>query len=851
MKKLVLLTLFCLVQFYTFAEKSFDISSLKISWEVLENNYQNEKKFLSEFTIVNKTKVEFPKTGWVLYYNYGRTVISATGGVEINHINGDFFKMTPTAQFAGIKPGDSLKIQVISSFWAINYSDAPAGLYFTFENDPTPKALNQLILKPFLTEKQFKRGSEDAIGMVTPSSIFENNKEIKDIPSDKLGKIIPTPASLLTKEGKFILTKETKVYYSPELAGEFEQLSAAWVKIFKSKPVISKEANAKNIIRLILDKKASQNEAYSLRVIGDAGIEIKANSKPGVFYGIQSLKALLPVAVWKKPVDKIILDALEITDAPRFSYRGLHLDVGRNFVNKEAVLQLLELMGYYKLNKFHFHITDDEGWRLEIPSLPELAEIGGKRGHTLDEKMNLVPSFGSGPAIEGSNGTGFYSRKDFIEILKYATARHIEVIPEIDFPGHSRAAIVAMKVRTERLIKLGKIEAAKKYVLEDPKDSSVYMSVQMWKDNVICVCQPSVYLFFEMVVADIIEMYKEAKAPLTTVHTGGDEVPAGVWEKSPLCKELFKTSSTTKSVEDLHEYYLNNISAILRKYNLKTAGWEEIALRKTKVDGNTTYIVNGYLSDQGFVPYVWNNVWGWGAEDMTYKLANNGYKVVMCNVTNLYFDLAYNKSPEEPGYYWGGFTDVDKPFSFNPFDYYKTAKEDFFGNSINKNIFVGKERLTDFGKKNVLGIQGQLWSENIKGADLMFYLALPKMIGLAERAWAEEPHWATEKDDQKSQSLYQDSWQYFLNQLGKNELPRIDSYIGVKYRIPLPGLKVEDGKVLANIQFPGLSLRYTTDGSGPTAASKLYTTPLTNKGIIKMKAFDINGRGSKTSIITH
>lgn len=209
-----------------------------------------------------------------------------------------------------------------------------------------------------------------------------------------------------------------------------------------------------------------------------------------LFYGIQTLRALIPPEYDRSPHAKVPVDATSIEDAPRFHYRGLTLDVARNFQSKQAILKLLDAMAFYKLNKLQLHLADDEGWRLEIAGLPELTQVGGRRGHTLRETDHLVPSFGSGvsanPAI--SHGSGYYSRADFLDILRHAKLRHIEVIPEIESPGHARAAIIAMRARFFRLTKQGRTEDAKAYLLSDPEDQSSYQSVQRWHDNVMNVC---------------------------------------------------------------------------------------------------------------------------------------------------------------------------------------------------------------------------------------------------------------------------------------------------------------------------------------------------------------------------
>jgi len=289
---------------------------------------------------------------------------------------------------------------------------------------------------------------------------------------------------------------------------------------------------------------------------------------------------------------------------------------------------------------------------------------------------------------------------------------------------------------------------------------------------------------------------------------------------------------------------------ILANRGLALSGWEEIAMRKSVLDGKNKYIPNPDFANKGIRAYVWNNGIGWGNEDLPYRLANAGYKVVLSSVSNLYFDLAYEKEAYEPGSIWAGYNDTEKPFYFIPFDYYKNTKEDTNGNAIKKNLFDGKERLTDVGKSNILGIQGQMFGENVRDTNILAYLLFPKLLALAERAWAQNPDWATEKDPEKSRISYNKDWSIFVNVLGKKELPRLDYYSGgFKYRIPPVGAIIDSGKVKANIQQPGFIIRYTTDGTEPNSNSEIYTKPILEKGKITLSAFSNNGRKRKSTII--
>ena len=571
------------------------------------------------------------------------------------------------------------------------------------------------------------------------------------------------------------------------------------------------------------------------------GIRVVGASPAGVFYGLQSLRSLLPAPA---PGKGLVLEALFVRDAPRFGYRGFMLDVARNFQPKQDVLRVLDLMARYKLNAFHFHLTEDEGWRLEMPSLPELVSVGSRRGHTLDSSRHLPPHWGSGAVPDRPWGSGHYTRAEYVEILRYAAARHIEVIPELEMPGHARAAIKAMEARFRERTQKGDA-AAGRYLLSDPADRSQYTSAQLYHDNVMNPALESTYAFIERVVADLVAMHKEAGVPLRNLHMGGDEVPNGVWERSPSAQDFMKQKGL-KSADDLWFVFYGRVEQILRAHGIPLSGWEEIAVRKTKRDGQAVLVPNPMFGARGWRAYVWNNVPGWGAEDLAYRLANSGFEVVLCPVTNLYFDLAWNQNPEERGLDWGGYVDLRKPFQFVPYDYYRNARLDRRGQPVDPKLFVGKERLSDYGRDNIVGIQGNLWSETLGGENRLERQLLPKLLGLAERAWAKDPAWATEPDPAKSEALYNEAWSEFVNVVAKRELPRLERE-GYEYRIPTPGLKAEGGAVLTSLEFQGLTLRYTTDGSEPTPKSAVVKGPIPLRGTIRVAAFDGTGRKGATA----
>jgi hexosaminidase len=513
------------------------------------------------------------------------------------------------------------------------------------------------------------------------------------------------------------------------------------------------------------------------------------------------------------------------------------------------VKKLLDLMAFYKLNRLHWHLTDDEGWRIEIKQLPELTHIGGRRGHTLNEAANLVPSYGSGPDPNNASsaGNGFYTQPEMADILRYAKNRHITVIPEIDLPGHARAAIKSMEARNSNLATQSADKSKARLVLRDPRDESTYESVQMWRDNVVDVGRDDTYRFVELVIDEIAAVYERAGVPLASIHLGGDEVPAGAWEKSPPSTHIpVDASSKVSRRGQLELYFLDRASELLSKRSIQPACWEDCLLLEADLNPAAG---DSRRNAEKPTPtaYVWNNVWGWGREDAAYRLANAGFDVVLCNATHLYFDLACEKDPYELGYYWAGFVDARKPFEFVPLDVFQNADENSMGQSVSAEILSGRVRLTNKGKRHVLGIQGQLWGENLRDARSLEFMAFPRLIALAERAWAQSPVWASTSDPTTRRQQLDRDWNQFANRLGQLELPRLDGLKGgVRYRLPPPGAIVQDGLVRANIAFPGLSIRYSDDGSEPNKNSALYDRPIRVGRGVKLKSFDSLGRGSRT-----
>src|SRR6266702_3113045 len=668
-------------------------TALQLRWELVGDSIAHDwGASRAAFTLTNRGTKPLPPTGWAIYFNalHSADPGSVGSGFIIEDVIADLHRLAPAASFAGLAPGASIRIPYLTGL-LLNRSFVPQGPYIVFDDaKDVGVPLSDYLAAPF-----------EHASVASPEKQFALDSTIRDLPASDVPPVFPTPVELTKGAGALRLTAMPPVE-APEALRSEAAFAAEYLRPYfgttqkRSGPPLRLEVGA-------VEGQTSP-EAYSLVVDTVQGIRIVGASPAGVFYGLQSLRSVLPAPT---PRTGVVLPAIQVVDAPRFGYRGFMLDVARNFHQKPLVLRTLDLLARYKVNVFHIHLTDDEGWRVEIQGLPELTAVGARRGHPPDSDRHLQPAFGSGPLVDRPWGSGFFSHADYVEIVRYAAARHIEIIPEIEMPGHARAAVKAMAGRPD-------------YALTDPADTSKYTSVQGYPDNVINPALESTYRFIERVVSDLAAMHREAGAPLRHIHMGGDEVPAGVWVGSPAVQAYMQAHGLT-SVDDLWFVFYGRVEQVLKAQGIAPSGWEEIAVRKTSRDGRRTNIPNPDFATRGWRAYVWNNVPGGGAEDLAYRLANGGYDVVLSPVTNYYFDLAWNPNPDEMGLDWGGYVDLRKPFDFIPLDYYRNARLDRRGNPLDPAVFAGKDRLTEYGRAPLVGIQGNLWSETVGGEGLADY----------------------------------------------------------------------------------------------------------------------------------
>lgn len=495
--------------------------------------------------------------------------------------------------------------------------------------------------------------------------------------------LIPQPVEQKDGKGYFKLSQNTTIGIN---SAEGQQIAEFFnQKIKKStgynfKIVQAKSAPLCFFINSVPDQKFG-DEGYSLEVTTKKVI-IRANKQAGLFYGMQTLFQLFPNEIESQSVVQCnwVLPAVTINDYPRFGWRGLMLDVSRHFFTKEEVKQYIDEMVKFKLNTFHWHLTDDEGWRIEIKSLPKLTQVGAYRvkrnGHFGDRDF---PKKGE-PATVG----GFYTHEDIREVVQYANARHVTIVPEIDVPGHSLAAIasypeLSCKKDTNTMVNPG----------APFSDWFANGTFRMNIENALNPSDENVYVFLEKVFTEVAALF-----PGQYIHVGGDECYKGYWKEDEGCQKLMKKLGI-RHVEDLQGYFMSRVEEILKKNGKKMIGWDEI-------------LEGGIAADASVMS--WRGVKG-GIE-----AAHLGHNVVMSPTTHAYLDYNQGDRSVDPPIYAS--LRLKKCYSFEP-------------------IPEGVDA------KYILGGQGNLWTEQIPTLRYAYYMTYPRAWALAEVYWSpkENKNW--------------------------------------------------------------------------------------------------------------
>ena len=518
------------------------------------------------------------------------------------------------------------------------------------------------------------------------------------------------------------------------------------------------------VVETLPEAVMTSGKAGWYRITLDGTCKVEAADEDGAYYAKVTLENLL------RNAGSNTLPNMVIEDWPDLQYRGLMLDISRNFTSKENILRLLDLLAHYKVNVFHLHFGDDEGWRIEMPQFPELTSYGAyhafpvknESGEYVEEEY-LLPSYNGSidPKDMSSAANGHLSKEDYVEILKYAWERRIAVIPEFDTPGHSRAAIKAMEAYAKRT-------GDESCLLSEKSDVSEYCSVQYYKDNAINVALPSTYKFIEIVFDNLIAYHKEAGVPLPAIHVGGDEVPKGAWVGSEACQNIMADRGWD-NIELLKSYYIENVLDIAEARGVKIAGWQELVM---DLEDHVYERMKKHLYSVNF----WHT--GHGQEEYPYHYANDGVPVILSNMTNTYMDFAYTPDRTERGLSWGGFVDERRSFSLLPYDIYRSVRWDDHGRIRDiSELPKGKTELKE--KDNIVGVQAQLWTETVRNFDHVTSYIFPKVCGVFERAWNASPAWeGTLKADDPVFMLELDK---YYSTVVEHEMPYYEK-MGIAYR---------------------------------------------------------------------
>lgn len=496
--------------------------------------------------------------------------------------------------------------------------------------------------------------------------------------------ITPQPLSKEMSTGKFLINAKTKVAGDISLEKEGQFLADILSAAAGQSIAFSSEVNKANII-LKLNDAIENEEGYELDVKYNE-IVISGKTSKGVFYGIQTLRQLIPTTAKEDDVTlkKITIPAVTIKDNPRYQYRGMHLDVARHFFPVDFVKKYIDLIAMHKMNTFHWHLTEDQGWRIEIKKYPKLTEIGAWRNGTI---IGHHP----GTANDEKEYGGFYTQEEIKDVVKYATERHITVIPEIELPGHSGAAIAAypfLSCFPEEPTKIFNDMGSKKGK-EIQANGTPKIVVETWgvMDDVFCAGKEETFKFFEDVLAEVIPLF-----PSQYIHIGGDECPKGNWERCVQCQKRME-SLNLKDEHELQSYFINRIEKYVNANGKKIIGWDEI--------------LEGGLAPNATV-MSWRGIKG-GIE-----AAKQHHDVIMTPEHTVYFDYYQNKDKKNEPLAIGGLTTVEDVYNFEP-----TPAE-----------------LTREEQKYILGAQANVWSEYMETTDHVEYMILPRMTALSEVVWS-------------------------------------------------------------------------------------------------------------------
>lgn len=474
--------------------------------------------------------------------------------------------------------------------------------------------------------------------------------------------VIPQPKEVKLNETKpFTLHEKTVVYYEEGLQREAQFLSE-YVNDILGYPLESAPFNGETdgIVLKLAPNDFSQAEAYEITITPQQ-VSIKGSDTAGVFYGIQTLRKSLPITHLP-----IALPCGQLRDWPNFAYRAMHLDPCRHFMDLDSVKIYIDMLALHNMNQFHFHLSEDQGWRIEIKKYPELTRVGAYRNGTVIGR--------NGRLYDTIRHGGFYTQEQLRDLVQYAAERHVNIIPEIDLPGHMQAALASY-----------------------PWLGCTGGPYEVWKrwgvsDDVLCAGNEQTMQFVEDVLNEVMDIF-----PSPYIHIGGDECPKVRWEKCPKCqakiKELGIKADERFTAEDyLQSYVMNRMAKVVEARGRRVIGWDEI------LDGNVseTAIIMSWRGTEGGI-----------------EAARRGHDVIMVPASHLYFDYYQSEDPTTEPSCVGGYLPVSRVYEFRPLP----------------------RELSPEQQRHIIGVQANIWTEYITSFHHVEYMAMPRMDALAEIQW--------------------------------------------------------------------------------------------------------------------
>lgn len=537
--------------------------------------------------------------------------------------------------------------------------------------------------------------------------------------------IIPQPSQIIMGKGFFNINNETKIL-SSEKTKTLATYLADYLKVnYGLKCKISSELKSKNSIDISFAGSTS-DEVYAIEV-NNEGILIESGEK-GLFYGIQTLIQLLPFPNQNSKNPQLSIPQLSIYDYPRFAYRGLHLDCARHFWSVDFIKKYIDYLALYKFNTFHWHLTDDQGWRIEIKKYPKLTSVGSWRNGTI---IGRYP----GTDNDGIKYGGFYTQQQIKEIVKYATDRYINVIPEIEMPGHASAAIASYPDLSCFPDK--STAYPKECAWSGPTAGKQVQQTWGVFDDVFCAGKENTFHFLEDVMDEVLALF-----PSKYIHVGGDESPKAHWKLCPACQQRIKDNKL-KDEHELQSYFIQRMEKYLNKKGRTLIGWDEI--------------LEGGLAPNAVVM-------SWRGEQGGIDAAKQNHDVIMTPGNPVYFD--HSQSENEDSVTIGGYNPIEKVYAYDP---------------------VPKE-LNDEQAKHILGAQANMWAEYLKNTNKVEYMLFPRIAALSEVLWSpkEKKNWSDFEKRLQFQFKRYDLWKVNYSKayfdLKERVLPADDNN-GVFWRI--------------------------------------------------------------------